>query len=77
MIILLLYPFRLGQFWYVGSSFQTVSGALLRAPVQGGSNLDPIWIEVSGSMESPPSSGWQYHAASNSRLSIFNINPIV
>jgi len=59
------FMFRLGQFWYVGPTLGTESGAYLRAPVQ--EEIDSIWIDVSGTKTPPPERGWQYHAGNNTR----------
>ena len=73
-MLIKLHAFRLGQFWYIGPALGTESGAYLRAPVQGKRDVDPIWIEVSGSMEPPPHMGWQFHTGNNTRCAFFS-NP--
>ena len=72
VILIKMHVFRLGQFWYVGPALGTESGAYLRAPVQGERDVDPIWIEVSGSMEPPPHMGWQFHTGNNTRCTFFS-----
>ena len=81
-MLIIVNAFRLGQFWYVGPTLGTESGAYLRAdvcrPLDPWSDeptldcdVDPTWIKVSGSTRPPPPMGWQYYRGNDTRCTLF------